>query len=398
MNIEVIKFDNSGRGIGYLDNKIIFIPKSVPGDIVLVKITKDKKNYLEGSIVKIIKPSKLRKEAICPYFNLCGGCDLMHISLTEELEYKLTKINDILRSKNIDYQVKDIIKSDREYAYRNKITLKVIKQKIGYYLSDSHELLEIKKCYLVNDAINNLITDLPKLSIINGEITIRCNYKNELLIIIKSTDTLSNIDYFITQHNIVGIIQNNKCIYGEDFFFNQIQDLLFKVSYDAFFQVNDNMCEKLFNLIRENTLNQKKILDLYCGVGTLSLVSSLNSDYTLGIEINENAIKDALINKVINKIDNAEFICSDTKNILNQITNDYDVVILDPPRSGVDANVLKKIMEQKIKTIIYVSCNPFTLVRDLNILKEKYTIKDIKLLDMFVWSEHVESFCVLNLR
>ena len=398
MNIEVIKFDNSGRGIGYLDNKIIFIPKSVPGDIVLVKITKDKKNYLEGSIVKIIKPSKLRKEAICPYFNLCGGCDLMHISLTEELEYKLTKINDILRSKNIDYQVKDIIKSDREYAYRNKITLKVIKQKIGYYLSDSHELLEIKKCYLVNDAINNLITDLPKLSIINGEITIRCNYKNELLIIIKSTDTLSNIDYFITQHNIVGIIQNNKCIYGEDFFFNQIQDLLFKVSYDAFFQVNDNMCEKLFNLIRENTLNQKKILDLYCGVGTLSLVSSLNSDYTLGIEINENAIKDALINKVINKIDNAEFICSDTKNILNQITNDYDVVILDPPRSGVDANVLKKIMEQKIKTIIYVSCNPFTLVRDLNILKENYIIKDIKLLDMFVWSEHVESFCVLNLR
>ncbi len=398
MNIEVIKFDNSGRGIGYLDNKIIFIPKSVPGDIVLVKITKDKKDYLEGSIVKIIKPSKLRKEAICPYFNLCGGCDLMHVSLTEELEYKLTKINDILRSKNIDYQVKDIIKSDREYAYRNKITLKVIKQKIGYYLSDSHELLEIKKCYLVNDAINNLITDLPKLSIINGEITIRCNYKNELLIIIKSTDTLSNIDYFITQHNIVGIIQNNKCIYGEDFFFTQIQDLLFKVSYDAFFQVNDNMCEKLFNLIRENTLNQKKILDLYCGVGTLSLVAALNSDYTLGIEINENAIKDALINKVINKIDNAEFICSDTKNILNQITNDYDVVILDPPRSGVDANVLKKIMEQKIKTIIYVSCNPFTLVRDLNILKENYIIKDIKLLDMFVWSEHVESFCVLNLR
>ena len=127
-------------------------------------------------------------------------------------------------------------------------------------------------------------------------------------------------------------------------------------------------------------------------------MAALNSDYTLGIEINENAIKDALINKVINKIDNAEFICSDTKNILNQITNDYDVVILDPPRSGVDANVLKKIMEQKIKTIIYVSCNPFTLVRDLNILKENYIIKDIKLLDMFVWSEHVESFCVLNLR
>ncbi len=398
MKVEVIKFDNMGRGIGYIDNKIIFIPKSAPGDIIEVEIIKNKKDYLEGKIINIIKPSRIRKEIKCPYYNSCGGCDLLHISLTEEMEYKLLKVNDILKKNNINYDVKEIIKCDNEYNYRNKITLKIVNKEIGYYISETHNLLPIDNCLLVNEDVNNLIKDLHHFNLVNGEIIIRSNYKNELLIIINSNDEIKNIEYIITNHNIVGIIQNNKCIYGENFLIQKINDYLFKVSYNAFFQVNINICEKLFKLIDEYTKNSKNILDLYCGVGTLSIVVSHDKENVVGVEIVENAIKDANINKNLNKINNISFICSDTKNILDKIIPSFDTIILDPPRSGVDEKVLKKILNTNIKQIIYISCNPFTLVRDLKLLLNNYQIQTLKLLDMFTWSEHVESFCVLKLK
>ena len=201
MEVEVIKFDNLGRGLGYINNKIIFIPKSVPGDILEIDIVKEKKNYLEGKIKKIIKPSKLRKEVLCPYFASCGGCDLLNISLSEELEYKIHKINAILKKNNINYEVKEIIKNSNDYYYRNKITLKVINKKVGYYQKETHHLLEINNCLVARKSINALIKEIDKFNIINGEVIIRCNNKDELLIIINSSDTLNNIEYFVSNYN-----------------------------------------------------------------------------------------------------------------------------------------------------------------------------------------------------
>ena len=398
METEIIKFDNLGRGIGYLNNKIIFIPKSAPGDVLEIEVVKEKKNYLEGKIKKIIKPSKFRKEVLCPYFNTCGGCDLLHISLTEELEYKLHKINDILKKNNISYEVKEIIKNNTDYYYRNKITLKVIDKKIGYYESNTHNLLEINKCIISKDCINEIIKDLNKFNIINGEVIIRCNHKDEMLIIINSLDKLTNIDYFVNNYNIVGIIQNNKCLYGDNYLIHKINDNLFKISYDAFFQVNDSISSVLFELINKYTKNSINVLDLYCGVGSLTLNVNESVKNILGVEIVENAINDANTNKKLNQKENISFICNDTKNILNKINKTYDTIILDPPRSGVDQKVLNKIITEKIKKIIYVSCDPFTLVRDLKLLINYYEIKDFKLLDMFTWSEHVESLVILELK
>ena len=395
MEIEIIKFDNLGRGIGYLNNKIIFIPKSIPGDVLEIEIVKEKKNYLEGKIKKIIIPSKLRKEVLCPYFTSCGGCDLLNVSLSEELEHK---INDILKKNSINYQVKEIIKNSNDYYYRNKITLKVINKKIGYYQSETHNLLEVNNCLIAHKSIDALIKDLYRVDIINGEVTIRCNYKNELLIIINSLDKLANMDYFISNYNIVGIIQNNKCLYGDNYLIHKINDNLFKISYNAFFQVNDSISSKLFELINKYTKNSINVLDLYSGVGSLTLNVNENVKNILGVEIVENAINDANFNKILNKRENVSFICRDTKNVLDQITNDYDTVILDPPRSGVDEKVINKIIVEKIKKIIYISCDSFTLVRDLKLLNDYYEIKDFKLLDMFTWTHHVESLCVLNLR
>lgn len=398
MKIEIVKFDNNGRGIGYLNDKIIFVPKTVPGDIVSIEVTLEKKNYSIGRLIEVLIPSKIRQKPICPYFDICGGCDLMHVSISEALDYKLSKVNDILKRNAIEYNVTKIVKSNTPYNYRDKVTLKVVDKKIGFYQSDTHRLVEIDYCYLCKDAINDLLKDLNLLGIINGEITIRCNYNNDLLLAVTASDKLDNIDKIVENHKIVGIVYNNECIYGEAYFIDKINDYLFKVSYNSFFQINPYICSHLFNLIEEYTCNSEKVLDLYSGVGTLSIVASRNASSVLGVEIVENAIIDANLNKNFNRRNNVEFICSDTKDILNKITKKFDTIIVDPPRSGVLKSVLDKILEVKPQRIIYVSCDPNTLARDLKTLESKYDIESIKLLDMFPETEHVESVCVLNLR
>ena len=398
MNIEVVKFDDLGRGIGYLNNKIIFIPKSVPGDIVNVKITKEKKKYYEGQITEIIKYSKKRISSKCPFFLQCGGCDLMHISLSDTLEYKIAKMNNIFLKNHLNYEIKEIIKSFSPYYYRNKVSLKIDNYQVGYFTSSTHDLIPITKCYLATKEINNLIKDFSLFSTKNGNITIRANYNNDLLINITSSNELCNLDKLINKYKIVGIIKNNKLIYGDNYFIEKINDFLFKVSYDAFFQVNPFICSELFNLISKYTNNSLKVLDLYCGVGTLGFVASKNAKQVLGVEINELAIQDANFNKKLNNINNINFVCADTKAILDRITNEFDTIILDPPRSGINIHVLNKIITEKISKIIYVSCNPETLGRDLVMLSKYYSIEEVKLLDMFPNTQHVESICLLNRR
>ena len=396
MEIEIVKFDNLGRGIGYINNKIIFVPKSVPGDLVKVEVVLNKKDYLEGKIIEILKPAKIREVAKCPYFDFCGGCDLMHISLSNMLDYKLDKINSIFKSNDINYHVSKIIKSNNPFNYRNKVSFKIVDKKIGFYENNTHTLVSIQNCLLCKEEINNILKDINILGIENGNITIRCNSKNELLLIIDTKDSLNNFDYLVNNYKIAGIILNDKCIYGEDFFIENIDNSLFKISYNSFFQVNNYICSKLFQLIKNYTEESSNILDFYCGVGTLGIVASNNDKNVLGVEIIENAIKDAFINKCLNKKDNMNFLCADTKNATQKITNKFDTIILDPPRSGVDKNVLTKIIKEKISKIIYVSCNPITLARDLKELDSNYEIKEVTLLDMFPNTEHVECICFLE--
>lgn len=396
MKIEIVKFDNLGRGIGYLNDKIIFVPKSVPGDIIEVIITLEKKNYYEGKIVNIIKPSRIRREAKCPYFNICGGCDLMNISISENLDYKLAKVNEILDKNNINYEVKDIIKSNSEFNYRNKVTLKIVNKEIGYYENNSHNLVRIDYCYLCNETINAIIKDLKVLEIINGEVVIRCNYNEEILLNIKSSDEIKNINELINKYRIVGIVQNDKAIYGENYFIDKINNYIFKVSYNSFFQVNPYICGKLFELIEKYTESSHNLIDLYCGVGTLSIVASKNASKVIGVEIVENAIIDANLNKNLNNRKNIEFICNDTKKIIGKITNNFDTIIFDPPRNGVSSKVIEKVINEKIDKIIYVSCDPITLARDLKLLEKYYNILDFKLLEMFPNSEHIESIVLLE--
>lgn len=396
MNVKIEKMDDFGRGIAYIDDKVVFVPKTIVDDIVDIKIMIEKKKYSIAKVNEIINPSKLRIPFKCPYFDICGGCSLQNVEYRIELEYKLQKINNLLKKNKIDYQVKDIIKSAKRYNYRNKVSLKIEDNIIGYYEKDTHNIVEINKCFLLNDAINDVIDDLPRLSIINGSVIIRSNLKGELLLIIY-TDKLNKdgIKYLVNKHRILGIVLNDKCIFGSDFLVDKIDDYKFKISYNSFFQVNPYICKELFKIVKDYTKDANNLIDLYSGVGTLSIVAKENASSVLGVEIIDNAAINAKTNAMLNGVSNISFIASDTNKIISYLEG-KDFVMVDPPRSGLTSKVIEGIKKYQVKNILYVSCDPNTLMRDLNLLLTDYKIIEFKLLDMFPNTYHVESVCVLE--
>lgn len=396
MNVKIEKMDDFGRGIAYIDDKVVFVPKTIVDDIVDIKIMIEKKKYSIAKVNEIINPSKLRIPFKCPYFDICGGCSLQNVEYRIELEYKLQKINNLLKKNRINYQVKDIIKSAKRYNYRNKVSLKIEDNIIGYYEKDTHNIVEINKCLLLNDAINDVIDDLPRLSIINGSVIIRSNLKGELLLIIY-TDKLNKdgIKYLVNKHRISGIVLNDKCIFGSDFLVDKIDDYKFKISYNSFFQVNPYICKELFKIVKDYTKDANNLIDLYSGVGTLSIVAKENASSVLGVEIIDNAAINAKTNAMLNGVSNISFIASDTNKIISYLEG-KDFVIVDPPRSGLTSKVIEGIKKYQVKNILYVSCDPNTLMRDLNLLLTDYKIIEFKLLDMFPNTYHVESVCVLE--
>ncbi len=399
MEVTIEKLDNQGRGICYVDNKITFVPNTLPGEIVDIKLTKESKKINEAKVVNYLSTSKKRIEPICPYFNTCGGCELLHSTYEDTLIFKKEKLESII-SKYASIKTNiDIIPSDNTLNYRNKVTLKVIDGKYGYYIPNTHQLIEIDKCYLAEEAINKFIKDINHLNIKDGEVIIRSNYNNELLIWIKSQDKITvDIDYLKKKHKIVGFILNNKSINGDTKFVEIINNKLFQVSYDSFFQINRNICSKLFDLIEDEIEDNSTILDLYCGVGTLGINVAHKCNKVYGIEIIKNAILNCTINSKINKLNNTYYLLGDVSKCLSQIKDKIDTVIVDPPRAGLDNVTKNTIMKFKPNKIIYVSCDPMTLARDLKDLSNKYNISKITGLDMFPYTHHCESITVLERR
>lgn len=397
--VKIEKLDNTGRGICFINNKITFVSNTLPDEEVEVKITKENSKYQEGVVTKYVKKSNLRLEPICKYFNKCGGCKLLHTNYLYTLDYKKNKVKDILHKyANLDIDL-DIIPSPIELHYRNKITLKITNEKIGYYESNTHKLVEIDKCYLAEESINSFIKDIKYLNIKDGEVTIRSNYNQELLIII-STKVKPKIDinYLKRHHKIVGIVVNNKKYYNDDFFIEMVNDYIYKVSYNSFFQINRYISSILFNNIKEYFNKDDIVLDLYSGVGTLGMSVAPLVKKVYGIEIIENAVINATYNSKINKLDNTYYMVGDVGNTVNKIKDKITGVILDPPRAGLDKNTKEYLINNDIKRIVYVSCNPITLARDIKELNNIYNVKEVTCYDMFPFSEHCESITVLERR
>jgi len=395
--VKIVRMDHQGRGIGYIDNKIVFVPNTLIGEEVKVEITKEKKKYLEGKVVEIIKCSKSRCESMCPYFNNCGGCNLMHTTYEETINYKLDKIKSILELSSINFRDIKVIENPRPLNYRNKIELKIENGLVGYYEHNTHSLIEIRECLIASIAINKFIKDINYLNLNNALVTIRSNYNNELLIIIDSKDDmLIDTKYLSSKHKIVGIIFNEIPVYKESAFIDIINNKLFRVSYDAFFQVNPHVTSKMFELLLDNVPESNVVLDLYAGVGTLGIVASEKAKKVYSVEIVKNAIKDGLVNAKMNKIDNIYFMLGDVSKVIDKIKDTIDTVIVDPPRKGLDKKTIEFLKQEKLSTIIYISCDPMTLARDLKDLEEIYQIKEFNIMDMFSYTYHVESMVILN--
>ena len=394
--MKIERFDDLGRGIGYINNKVTFIDKVVPEDIVEVELTKEKKKYNEAKLIKIIKQSPLRIDAKCPYFSKCGGCQFQNITYENTIKYKKEKIVNIFSKHKISI-FPEVITNISSYNYRNKITLKVNNYKIGFYINKTHNLVEINKCLLANPAINASIPLIKRFNICNGEVTIRCNQNAEILIVINSQDNLNiDITYLKSKIKLVGIVVNNKTYYGENSLFERMNNLLFKISYDSFFQVNPFIASQLFQIIGDNIDSSDKVLDLYCGVGTLSLMAAKKAQKVLGIEVVPNAIINALFNARINDLNNTQFVINDASTAISKIKPDFNKIIVDPPRSGLTKNIIDVLLKIKPDAIIYVSCDPQTLVRDFTLLSSIYEIKKSYILDMFSYTYHIETILILT--
>ena len=401
---KIERLDHQGRGIAYIDDKITFVENALPGEEVLIKITNSKKKYNEGIVEKYIQKSEKRVDNVCPFYESCGGCNILHMSYNDQLEYKENKIKDIMKKyANID-KISKIIKCDKQFNYRNKVTLKVENNIIGYYEKKSYNLVNIDKCLIIDNEFNKIINDLKKFNLENiYEIMIRnIDSDNTALTLYLQKDTnCIQIDEYCKKNNII----LNKIVKNKDFKCNEKSKIIgklgnfkFIISPLSFFQVNTDQTIKLYDKISELLEPNKddNLLDLYCGTGTIGIYVANKVNKVLGVEIVKDAIHDANINKKINNINNINFICGNTEKIIKDVKEKYNAIIVDPPRAGLTESIIRDIFRINPDKIVYVSCDPITLARDLKLLQENYEVLDVVPVDMFPNTYHVETVCKLK--
>lgn len=386
--VKITDLDHMGRGIGKIDGKIIFVAGVYIGEEVLVKITKEKKKFLEGEVICFQTKSPFRNIPKCDVKNC--GCHLNYLDYEKQLLYKEEKVKNIMkRYVNIN-NVSSIVPSSLKNNYRNKVTFKV-NNYLAYSENGTHNLICVKKCDLLDEKINKLIIEINKLDLSEvKEVMIRTF--EETMICFKG-----NVDFGNLKSLCDSIYINDKLVHGKEKITCNLDKFKFLVSDKAFFQVNTKMAEKLYNLVASLITKDKNktLLDLYCGTGTIGIFLSEYFKKVIGIEINEKAVIDARENAKINGINNTNFRCL---NLDNGFDEKADILIVDPPRKGLGSKTVADILKINPEEIIYVSCDPMTLARDLNLLKENYDVLKIIPVDMFPHTYHVECVSVLHCK
>ena len=397
--VEILRYNNEGLGIAKIGDITVFVEGALIGEKVEIEVTEKKKNYYIAKTIEVINKSDDRRVPSCPYYNLCGGCNIMHMSYMHQLEFKKCVVKDIFK-KILNKQIDVVIESIDNINYRNKVSLKVEKNKLGFYSNKTHDIVDITKCDIADKKINEIILKLKEFIINNynhdiKEVIIRDGITS--LLLIDNIDINLKDKFIKSLSKCVDTIYINKVIEYGNIQNMQLLDYKFNVSPYSFFQVNTKMVEKLYSYVLDNIVENTNALDLYCGVGTITSVLSKKCKSVLGIEVVKDAINNAKENIELNNIKNVNFICGKVEDNIEKIKfNNIDLVVLDPPRSGSDKKILKTLKEINPKQIIYISCNPVTLARDLNSLLDMYEIKNIKLFDMFPNTYHIESLMVLE--
>ncbi|OQA91963.1 MAG: 23S rRNA (uracil-C(5))-methyltransferase RlmCD [Elusimicrobia bacterium ADurb.Bin231] len=436
IELNIKKVTAGGHGIGYYAGKSIIVPYAVPGDLLSVKIKNDS---AFAEIIDIKKFSEFRKMPDCPFHYafdksksvFCGGCNLQMMNYTKQLDCKLAIVNDLPNLK-----APEIIPSEHIFAYRNKIQMPTAGKKgkiiTGIYQQGTHKITPVKNCLLHSSRANALLNDLQiilnksgippydettRSGILRHIILRQSFFKNEfMLILVTKTKYCPSLKYIISgirkkYPDIVSIFLNINPrktnvilgdvtinLTGKKRIMERIEDLFFEISPNSFFQINTAQTERLYNTIRSyaDLKGQETVFDLYSGCGGISLYLSRFCKNVVGIEKVSSAVEDARRNAALNGIKNIRFIRENAEYAIRKISQKRNsVFILDPPRAGCSEIILQSILKYSPSIIIYASCNPITLSRDMDILSEKYKLDTMKLVDMFPQTAHIE--CVARL-
>lgn len=449
--IDIIDNGFQGEGIAKIDGMTVFIDKAIKGEKVKIKILKVQTNFAYGKIIEILKKSEARvDEEDCATYKRCGGCNLRHIKYEETLNIKKAIVENCLyKALKRDIKVNDVIGMKNPLYYRNKLQYPVgigkdKKSIMGIYSSRTHDIISAEECFIQNKECQYIANDIFKFIKENdieayNEKTLKGTVRHIIVRIGVKTDQVlvtlvlndnnfkkekELVEFLTKKHkNIKSIVKNfntkntnvilgekTEVIYGDGYIYDILGDYKFKISPLSFYQVNPIQTEILYNTAINFVgaddsvcpLNSNIALDLYCGIGTIGIFASKYFKKVYGIEIVEQAIEDAKYNAKINNIDNIEFFAGDVEKILPQIIEKDNIkpniVFVDPPRKGLDKVAVQILQELKPSKIIYISCNPATLARDIALLEENYNIGEVQPVDMFPYTSHVECVAVLQLK
>ncbi|MBR5196836.1 MAG: 23S rRNA (uracil(1939)-C(5))-methyltransferase RlmD [Alistipes sp.] len=456
--LQITTLAAEGKAMGKHENQVVFVPMTLPGDVVDVQIRKHHRRYMEGTVVRFVEKSPLRVEPFCQHFGTCGGCKWQNLPYEEQLKQKRQQVEDqLVRIGHLDIpEVMPCLGSERTREYRNKLEFTFADKRwltyeevasgadiaaepaVGFHIPGCFDkVLDIEKCHLQVDLSNKIRLAAKHFCIENGysfhnaraheglmrTMVVRTASTGEVMVIVvfNENDTerinalMSHLQSSFPEITSLIYMINEKwndslgdrepiCFAGKDHIIEEMEGLKFKVGPKSFYQTNSEQAYELYKVTREFAdLKEDDILyDLYTGTGTIANFCARRAKKVVGVEYVPEAIEDAKINSAINNIDNTTFYAGDMKDVLSDSfvarNGQPDVIILDPPRAGVDEKVLEVIKRAAPERMVYVSCNPSTQARDLAILSDMYEILAVQPVDMFPHTHHVENVVKLRKR
>jgi 23S rRNA (uracil-5-)-methyltransferase RumA len=425
------------KGIINIDEEKVIVKNVIPGQKIKARITKKRKNKIEGRAIEIVEKSPLEIEASCKDFGKCGGCLYQSLPYEKQLNIKETQVLELMETLGIEYNYEGITHSPNIFKYRNKMEYSFgdeyidgplalgMHKKGGFY-----DIVTVNDCKIVSNDFNKILVEtlnyftekeIPYYKKKSHEgylrhlVVRKATKTKEILInLVSSSQMNPNLEEWVERLNnlqlegeIVSImhtindsladavkVDSMKNLYGRDYFIEELLGLKFRISAHSFFQTNSLGAEKLYSVVREyvGETKDKVIFDLYSGTGTITQMLAPVAKKTVGVEIIEEAVEAAKENASLNGLDNCEFIAGDVLKVIDELKDKPDIIVLDPPRDGIHPKALKKIIDFGVDKIVYVSCKPTSLVRDLDVFLENgYEVNRVRCVDMFPHTVHVET-------
>lgn len=439
---KVIRTEFPNKGIIDIEGQKVIVKNALEGQVVRFSINKKRRDKVEGRLLEVIEPSPLEQPAACKHFGICGGCRYQNLSYEQQLDLKKRQVEELIEKNGLSFDIENIYGSPITEGYRNKMEFTFGDEEkdgplaLGMHKKNSfYDIVTLDDCRIVDPDFNVLLQAILKYFKEKGEtyfhkirhegflrhLVMRRSVKTGDILINLVTTTQSRLDesefvnMILSQKidgkvvgilhtlndNLADVVQSDetKTLYGQDYFYEYLYNMRFKISPFSFFQTNTLGAEVLYDQVREyvGETKDKLVYDLYTGTGTIAQMLAPVASKVVGVEIVEEAVEAAKKNAVDNHLDNCEFIAGDVLKVVDNLTQKPDILVLDPPRDGIHPKALRKIINFNVDEMVYVSCKPTSLMRDLLVFREAgYEVKRCCLVDMFPGTVHVETVCLLG--